>query len=198
MYEPDPITNDLQLQILTGSGPEPEFDRVMQSFLEENLADIRRLAERGGLLKATSLGQRTPWLYCLEFGTKALARSNPDAEVVEVDHSVVAIRFLPDYLRRADKFQMLRLLEPRNPPPWHPNISVDGAICISIHPGQLLSDIAHALHDLFRWRLRQLREEDALNAFACSWGREHVQAPIDDRPLFGRKLDIQLETLGGR
>jgi hypothetical protein len=55
-----------------------------------------------------------------------------------------------------------------------------------------LIELAHAIHDLLRWRIRQYDERDALNHEACSWGRDHVDQPLDDRPLFGRRLQVQL------
>jgi hypothetical protein len=87
---------------------------------------------------------------------------------------------------------MLRLLEPEDA--FHPNISpVGGGVCIEIYPGESLLEICESLHDLIRWRLRQYQERDALNPEACVWGRANVSRPIDDRPMFGRRLNIQLE-----
>jgi hypothetical protein len=63
---------------------------------------------------------------------------------------------------------------------------------VEIYPGETLLEIAENLHDLLRWRLRQLAEQDALNKEACSYGRQFVTAPIDDRPLFGRRWLSQL------
>jgi hypothetical protein len=115
-----------------------------------------------------------------------------------VDEHVVALRFLPDYLRHADRFQMLGLVEPRNA--WHPNIAPRdhdhaGAICVEIYPGESVVEIAESLHDLIRWRLRQYDERDALNAAACAYGRTHVDKPIDDRPLFGRRVHVELKPV---
>ena len=110
---------------------------------------------------------------------------------------MIALRFLGDYLRRADRFEMLHLIEPRDPPPFHPNLHA-GRICVEVYPREPLSDIAQSLHDLLRWRLRQYDERDALNPLACAWGRENVDRPIDDRPLFGHRLDIQLEPIDPR
>jgi ubiquitin-protein ligase len=90
---------------------------------------------------------------------------------------------------------MLRLIEPTRP--FHPNICPStGAICLEIYPGESLLEIVESLHDLLRWRLRQYDERDALNKAACAWGRDHVHQPIDDRPLFGRRLQIKLEPVG--
>ena len=82
-----------------------------------------------------------------------------------------------------------------SPPAFHPNISLEGAICVEIYAGESVVEIVESLHDLIRWRLRQYDERDALNKTACAWGRENIDDPIDDRPLFGRRLKIQLEPV---
>src|SRR5207244_1953193 len=103
----------------------------------------------------------------------------------------VAVRFLPDYLRRADRWEMLTLVEPARP--FHPNLR-DRHVCLAVYPGQPLVEVAEALHALFSWRLRQLNEADALDPEACAWGRAHLdELPLDGRPLFGRALAITLE-----
>ncbi len=107
-------------------------------------------------------------MYRLEFGTRGFVR-RADGEITTIDRHVVALRFLPDYLRNADRFAMLRLIEPGSDA-FHPNISAQGAICIEIYPGESLIEICRSLHDLFRWRLRQYDERDALNPIACGWG----------------------------
>jgi hypothetical protein len=106
---------------------------------------------------------------------------------------VVALRFLPDYLRHVNRFQTLCLVQPRAP--FHPNLR-DGSVCLEVYPGQPLVEICEALHALLGWRLRQLVETDALNPEACAWGRAHLdELPLDARPLFGRGLELALEPL---
>jgi hypothetical protein len=175
--------------ILVGSGPPPAFDEVMEDFLLEGYLDLHQRCQRGGLLEFASLGVGVPWLFKLVFHTRGLVRT-PAGEINPVDRHVVALRFLPDYLRRADRFAMLRLVEP-TAAAFHPNIASSGAICVQIHPGESLTEICISLHDLFRWRLRQYDERDALNRDACAWGRANISQPIDDRPLFGRPLQVQ-------
>ncbi len=188
-YRPDLPADPIDAMIVAGSGPEPAFDAVMKEFLKESYLDVQRRCERGGLLDFASLGLVHPWLYRLTFRTRGLAR-DADGELRTIDRHVVALRFLPDYLRTADRFDMLRLIEP-NSGQFHPNISPSGAICVEIYPGESLVEICQSLHDLFRWRLRQYDERDALNPAACAWGRENIHQPIDDRPLFGQRLDLR-------
>lgn len=195
-YQPDPINSPADWMIANLSGPEPRFDAVTRDLLFESYRELKENCARGGLLEFASLGREVPWLYRLTFHTIGLARRSPDHEVERVTPHVVALRFLPDYLRRANRFQMLRVIAPRTPPPFHPNISPVGAVCVEIYPGESLLEICLSLHDLIRWRLRQYDERDALNRPACAWGREHVSRAIDDRPLFGRRIEFKLQPIG--
>jgi hypothetical protein len=177
--------------IIDAAGPEPVYDPVLRDFLATGRDELRDRSARGGLLDFASLGGRTPWLYRLTFATRGLVRR--DGEIREWDRHIVAVRFLPDYLRRADRFEMLMLVEPRDA--FHPNLRPPG-ICIQVYPGQPLVEICDALHALLSWRLRNLREDDALNPAACAWGRANLgRLPLDDRPLFGRRHAFALEPV---
>ena len=185
----------LDLSIIQSAGPEPVFDEVTRAFLCNSRDELLERCRRGGLLECADLGRDAPWLWRLTFHTRGLAHG-PDGEPRVVDRHVVGVRFLPDYLRRADRFEMLALVEPRDA--FHPNLSPPG-ICVQVRPGETLVEICESLHALFSWRLRQLAEYDALNRVACAWGRAHVdELPIDRRPLFGRVLPITLEPLEGK
>ena len=188
-YRPDYPADVVDAMILARSGPEPLFDAVMQAFLLESYLGLKRSCERGGLLEFASLGLVYPWLFRLTLHTRGFVR-DMDGEVTTVDRHVVALRFPADYLRNANRFAMLQLIEPVSEA-FHPNISLSGAICLEIYPGEALVEICQSLHDLFRWRLRQYDERDALNTAACAWGRENIDQPIDDRPLFGQRLKLQ-------
>lgn len=193
IYTPDPPSHPLDVMLAMSAGEEPRFDGVVSAFLMQSYAEFRDRCRPGGLLTFASLGRTVPWLYRLDFRTRG-TRKDAGGEIQMVDHHTVALRFLPDYLRRADRFEMLRLCEPQDA--FHPNISpVGGGICVEIYPGESLLEICQSLHDLFRWRLRQYHEGDALNREACAWGRANVDAPLDDRSLFGRRLQIQLEPI---
>jgi hypothetical protein len=182
----------LDLRVVEMSGPEPVFDDVTTDFLHNSRDEFVGRCRRGGLVEYADLGFRAPWLWRLTFHTRGLVR-DPGGEVTPVDRHVVAVRFLPDYLSRANQFQMMALVEPRNA--FHPNLAPP-AICLQVLPGQTLLEIAEGLHKLLSWRLRQLAENDALNRDACAWGRAHLdEVPVDSRPLFGRTLELTLEPL---
>lgn len=180
--------------VLLSAGQEPVFDNITRDFLTQTGSDLRKQCERGGLLTAESFGQQAPWLWTLKFATRGLVR-DANGEVRLVEQHVVAVRFLADYLRRVNRFEMLALVEPQQPPAFHPNISADGsAICVEVFPGEPLTEIALSLHALISGRLKTLDERDALNKDACAHWRDHVTQPFDDRPLFGtrQRMAIQL------
>ncbi len=195
LYQADPPATPFDALILAASGPEPLFDSVTRAFLHESYLALKRSCERGGLLEFVSLGQNQPWLFRLTFHTRGFKRAS-DGSIAPADQHVVALRFLPGYLRYADRFAMLRLIEPI-PTAFHPNISPSGAICVEIYPGESLVEICQSLHDLIRWRLRQYDERDALNSAACAWGRENISEAIDDRPLFGQGLKLHWQPSAG-
>jgi hypothetical protein len=177
------------------AGPEPVFDSVMADFLWNNHAELQDRLGQTGLLEAVHLGRAVPWLWRLTFHTLGLLREE-DGVIRPVDRHVIALRFLPDYLRWVNRYQMLALIEPSRA--FHPNLR-DGHICLELYPGEQLVEICEAIHALLSWRLRQLSEPDALNAEACVWGRTHLdELPLDTRPLFGRALAITLEPVEAR
>lgn len=197
-YQPDPITDELDAQIAFLSGAEPQFSRPMSAFLRRGRRDLLERTRSDSLLQAKSFGLHEPWVWRLDFRTRGLVCAPGDTMPTPCEQHVVALRILPDHLRRADRFELLRLLHPTAPPLFHPNVSdgsrtPPGLICLQIHPGATPLEIALSLHELFRWRLRQYDERDALNPAACEWGRRHVDSPLDDRPLFGRRLQLTWE-----
>jgi hypothetical protein len=181
------------------SGPQPEFDNVMKDFLRQSHDELRQRCVAGSLIEFANLGGDVPWLYRLTFRTRGLGRDGEAGEVQDVDHHTIALRFLPDYLRRARQFEMLQYVAPLSPAPFHPNICPHtGAICLEVYPGESCLQIVETLHDLLRWRIRQLAEQDALNKAACTYGRSFIAHPIDDRPLFGKRHDFNFEVIEGQ
>lgn len=173
----------IDLLIQAGAGPEPVFDPVMQAFLSNSRDELLSRCRPDSLLEFACLGRQSPWLWRLTFRTRGLAMAAESDAPVVADRHVFALRILPDYLRRADRFEMLRLISPESA--FHPNLAPPG-VCVQITPGESLVEICHSLHALIGWRLRQLNESDALNPKACVWGRSNLaKLPIDSRPLFG-------------
>jgi hypothetical protein len=190
-----PIRDPLDLEVLRISGEEPRFDAPMRGFLQTQRAELGAALERSGLLDATSLGRENAWLYRLTFRTKGLTRAQENGLPQVTECHDFALRFLPDYLRAANRFAMLLRIGPRDCPAFHPNIAPTGAVCVEIYSGEPLVAIALSLHDLIRGKLRNVRETDCLNPAACSFYRNHVERPLDDRPLFGFRAKMRLEKV---
>jgi hypothetical protein len=188
----DTALDPLDVHVRAIAGPEPDFDPVMTDFLLNGRDELLRRCGPAALLEARDLGTKVPWLWRLDFRSRGLVKG-PGGEILPCERHVVALRFLPDYLRHVNRFQTLCLVEPQNA--FHPNLR-DGHVCLEVYPGEPLVEVCEALHALFGWRLRQLAETDALNPEACAWGRAHLdELPLDTRPLFGRSLDLTLEPL---
>ncbi len=182
-------------QIRHMAGAEPHFDEVMAAFLENSRGEFVARVPPGGILEYADLGEHVPWLWRLTFHTHGLVKE-AEGVIRPSSHHVVAVRFLPDYLRHVDRFATLALLEPTNA--FHPNLMPPG-ICLEVYPGETLLELAESLHNLFSWRLRQLAENDALNREACMWGRAHLkELPLDPRPLLGQSFTLSLEPLEER
>jgi len=179
----------LELRIRLWAGPRPDFDPVTRDFLDNVTRELLQRLRPGSLVRATPLDE-VPWLWRLDFATRGLALDE-SGRLHAVEHHVVGVRFPPDYLRRADRFEVLTLIEPARA--FHPNLR-DGFTCLEVYPGEPIVEICESLHRLFSWKLRQLVETDALNPVACEWGRANLdKLPLDTRPLFGRALQITLE-----
>ncbi|MBL8829235.1 MAG: hypothetical protein JNM18_19790 [Planctomycetaceae bacterium] len=177
------------------SGPESHYDGPSTAFLLEQQKQLLEQEQREHrLVRTISLG-RVPWLYVAELRTRSLGRTT-SGEIVDVDRHVLAIRYLPDFLRRVNRWETLKYVAPLDPAPFHPNICPEtGAVCLEVYPGQMITQVLLNLHELLRYRLRQTDERDALNHEACRYVRNHVFQPLDERPLFGRSLDIRLQRL---
>lgn len=193
-YQPDSPDDHLDFQLLTQAAFEPQFDAVVSGYLHEGHAELMRLCGDDSLVRVRSFGLETPWIYRLDFRTRGLAKG-ADGRIVSAERHSIVLQFTPDCLLHPDPYQMLQYMAPKDPAPYHPNISpINGAICLKIVHGESVVDVVSSLHDLLRWRIRNLREDDALNREACIYGRTFVEQPLDDRPLFGGTLwTLQLE-----
>lgn len=181
----DAPDDPLDFFLLAQAPFEPTFDPVAADFLGQGHDEVIRHCDKDSLVTVRNFGWKVPWLYRLDYRTRGLAKGL-DGQVVDVHQHSIVLQFAPDCLRHTDHFQMLQYAAPRNPAPFHPNICpATGAICLEVYPGESVVEIVSSLHDLLRWRIRQLREEDALNREACVYGRTFVGEALDHRPLFG-------------
>ncbi len=171
----------------------PIDDPVFERFLQRQFEEGMQLAQSTDLL-SLQVPTFTPPHFVAEFRCKSLVRRG-EGEIVEADRFVLGVWFPPDYLRRADPFEMLRLFTPGV---WHPNVSPDlPLICIGrTAPGMRLVDILYQVFDILTYHKFNPREDNALNKPACKWARAHRDRfPIDPRPLKRRTLSLEVKAL---
>lgn len=158
-------------------------DSVLRGFLARQLEEGTRLATSSDLLELTPAGDEVPSRYLARFRCRGLIRSRA-GDVTEADDFRVGIWFPPEYLRRAEPWEVLTWLGPTNI--FHPNVS-DRApfICVGrLSPGTSLVDILYQVFEIVSGQKFTCREDDALNLKACVYYRNNPRRfPIDRRPL---------------
>jgi len=161
-------------------------DAIFAHFLERQVVEGLELAAQSDLLRLHVLPQAPPH-FVAEFFCKGLVRDQGGA-IREHDRWDVGIWFPPDYMRRVDPFDVLRIFTPDC---WHPNISRElPLVCVGrLAPGTGLVDILYQVYEVLTYQKYNPRENDSLNPLACAWARENQHRfPVDRRPLKRRKL----------
>ena len=170
------------------------MDKVFEGFLKRQFEQGMALAAESDLFDLVPLDPPpAPQHYIACFHCTGLVRA-PSGDVTEANQFAVAITFLDDYLRRADPFQVLTWLGPREV--YHPNISDRTPfICVGrIVPGTPLVDLLYQVHEIITFNKATVREDDALNHDACAWARRNQERfPIDARPLKRRRIEFTVE-----
>ncbi len=179
-------------------------DPVYERFLRRQLEEGMELAGSSDLLSLHVPPIAPPHFLaefrCKSFGLEWELRRMADGsyekvpKIAEAEHFQLGVWFPPDYLRRADPFEMLRL----TPRVWHPNVSPDlPLICIGrLNPGMRLVDILYQVFDILTYHKYNPRENDSLNKPACAWARANQDRfPTDRRPLKRRVLDLEVKPI---
>ncbi len=162
-------------------------DPVFEAFLTRQYEEGMALAAQSDLLELIPLGGTPPNRYIARFTCDGLIRL-PNGQVTGAHRFEVGIWFPSDYLRRAEPLEVLTWLGPRRV--FHPNISDQWpVICVGrLTPGTWLVDLLYQCFEIISYQKVTMREDDALNAAACAWAREHQDRfPTDRRPLKWRK-----------
>ncbi|MGA7342136.1 MAG: hypothetical protein WBE72_03270 [Terracidiphilus sp.] len=168
-------------------------DPIYELFLRRQMEEGMELARSSDLLRL-HVPSMAPPHFVAEFLCTGLVREK-EGEIKEASKFQVGIWFPPDYLRRADPFEMLRLFTPGV---WHPNVSREQPlICIGrLTPGTTLVDILYQLFDILTFQKYNPRENDSLNKTACAWARENQNRfPIDRRPLKRQPLHLEVQSI---
>jgi len=165
-------------------------DPIYRRFMERQLVEGLELARSSDVLRL-HVPPLAPPHFVAEYACKGLVR-DAGGEIREANNFQVGIWFPPDYLRRADPFEMLRLFTPGV---WHPNISHElPLICVGrLTPGTPLIDILYQAYEILSYQRYNPREDDSLNKTACAWARENRERfPVDRRPLKRRPMNLEV------
>jgi hypothetical protein len=167
-------------------------DRILEGFLTRQAVEAAELSAASDLVEVLPLDGPPPRHYAVRYRCKGLVKAG--GEIQEAQHFEIGVWFPPDYLRRADPFQILTWFGPPNV--FHPNIS-DRApfICVGrLAPGTSLADIVYQVFDIITYQKVTPREDDALNHEACAWVRNNRhRLPVDRRPLKRRRLELKVQ-----
>lgn len=166
-------------------------DLVYERFMERQLEEGMALAAASDLLELEAYPVGPP-SFLATFRCLGMVRL-ADGSIEEANYFQAGIWFPPDYLRRADPFEMLRWFGPPNI--WHPNISdTMPLICVGrLTPGMSLVDILYQIFELITFNKFTSLENDCLNKACCSWARQHQHRfPVDRRPLKRRPLNLEV------
>jgi hypothetical protein len=169
------------------SHPDPVLERFLRHQREEGMA----LAASSDLFELVELPLPPPTLVAT-FHCNGLVRL-PGGAIEQANYFQVGVWFPPDYLRRADPFEILRWFGPANV--WHPNISdALPLICVGrLSPGTPLVDILYQVFEIITYTKYTPREDNCLNKACCAWARENQDKfPVDKRPLKRRPLNLEV------
>lgn len=172
-------------------------DPILNSFLHRQREEALALARASDLVEIWPIAGEPPNRYRIRLRCKGLVRRDGE-EVREASLFELEVWFPSDYLRRADPFQVLTWIGPREV--FHPNISAfSPLICIGrLIRGTPLVDIVYRCFDVITYNNVTMVEQDSLNKSACEWARQNRNRfPIDTRPLKRRTLSFAVERSGG-
>jgi len=165
-------------------------DKILQAFLERQLAEGMALAESSDLVDIVPLDLQH---YVTRFHCKGLVRAASGAiEVAE--HFEAGIYFGPDHLRRLNPAEVVTWFGPPNV--WHPNISpLLRAVCIgNMSAGVGLVELIYQLFEIITWR--RVTVHHGLNAEACQWARNNRHHyPVDTCVLRRRELALKFHKM---
>ena len=166
-------------------------DRIFEGWLRYQLEEGLALAASSDLVQLLPLSGDPPQKYLVEF--RCNGPMERDGQIVETSRFTAGIRFPPDYQRRVNPYQIVKLLEPVNL--WHPNYDPKlRVICVGDIPlGTSLTSLVYQLFEIFTYQRVTMQEDNALNWAACAWARNHTHRfPIDARPL--KRMDPEIRV----
>jgi len=170
-------------------------DKILEGFL------LRQREEGLALSEASDLVDLVPVAgslrhYVARFRSKGLVQDD-SGDIVEANSFAIGIFFPEDYLRAADPFTVLTMLEPLRA--WHPNISPRAPfICVGdVAPATPIVELLYRCFEVITYQRVTMDEEKALNRPACAWARRNLHRfPVDRRGLKRQAVDCGIEDVG--
>ena len=170
------------------------MDNILEGFLLGQREEGMALAAASDLLRLTPVAGSLQH-YLAQFRCRGLVQDESGA-IVEADRFAIGIFFPESYLRIADPFTVLTMLEPLNT--FHPNISARAPfLCIGhLAAATPLVDILYRCFEVITFQRVTMCEENALNRPACAWARQNLHRfPVDRRGLKRQAVDFAIEDM---
>ena len=169
------------------------MDRVLAAFLARQYEEGMALAADSDILDLLPVDGPPVQRYLAGFRCTGLVKAESGA-IVEADRFLIGVWFSEQYLRAADPFAVLALLEPRRV--LHPNVRAPFICAGRLAPGTPLVDLLYRCFEIITYRRVTMREDDALDHEACAWARRNQHRfPVDTRPLKRRSVEFDVETI---
>jgi hypothetical protein len=170
------------------------MDPILSSYLEEMESEAMELVNRSDLVELFPQGPRPTQHFVVRYNCKGLVDTAEG--VVETTRMDIGVSFPLDYWERADPGRVITLLGPPNV--FHPNVLYPFLCPGYLNPGTTLTEIIMQCFEIYTYQKYNVLEHDALNRKACAWARRNVDRfPIDDRPITGRRIRLNIADAGG-
>ena len=162
-------------------------DAIFRGWLERQYYEAMALAQASDLLELAPLGPAPAQGYVARFHCRSMMKA-PTAQIVETNRVDVAVTFFDDYLRVADPYSLLTVLDPSTL--YHPNAHPPFLCIGDVAPGTPLVELLFRVFDVLVFANVTMVEHKAMNKEACAWARCNIgRFPLDTRAL-KRRPDV--------
>jgi len=169
-------------------------DHILEGFLLRQREEGLALSQASDLLDLVPVAGSLQH-YVARFGCRGLVQ-DAAGDIVEASSFALGIFFPETYLRAADPFTVLTMLEPLRA--WHPNISPRAPfICVGdIAAATPIVELLYRCFEVITYQRVTMLEKNALNRPACAWARRNLHRfPVDRRGLKRQAVDFAIEDV---
>ncbi len=174
-------------------------DVIFRAFLEHQYREAMALAEASDILELMPLGPAPVQGYVARFHCTSVTKA-ATGPIVETNRVDVALTLFDDYLRAADPYSLLTVLDPSTL--YGPHVRPP-FICIGdVTPGTPVAQLLFRVFDVLVFANVTMVEHKAMNREACAWARRNVaRFPLDTRALKRRAAvagDVDIDVVEER